>query len=47
MIGGNAIPAFYGDFFRKAVDQGELPLFYRVGEKGMVSYVEGLKTGEN
>jgi hypothetical protein len=36
----------YGDFFRKAVDLGELPLFYRVGEKGMVSYVEGLKTGE-
>jgi hypothetical protein len=36
----------YGDFFRKAVDQGELPLFYRVGEKGIVSYVEGLKTGE-
>lgn len=33
----------YGEEFRKAVESGELPLFYRVGEKGMVSIIEGVK----
>ncbi len=33
----------YGDFFRQAVDKGELPLFYSVGEKGMLSFIEGVK----
>ncbi|WP_428939201.1 FAD-dependent oxidoreductase [Fontivita pretiosa] len=32
-----------GPKFREAVDRGEMPLFYRVGEKGVVSWVEGLK----
>lgn len=33
----------YGDFFREAVDKGELTLFYTAGKKGIISYVEGLK----
>jgi hypothetical protein len=32
-----------GPKFREAVDKGEVPLFYKVGEKGMVGFVEGLK----
>jgi hypothetical protein len=35
-----------GAKFREAVDRGEMPLFYRVGEKGIVSFVEGLKVIE-
>jgi hypothetical protein len=35
-----------GARFRDAVDRGEMPLFYRVGEKGMLSWVEGLKIEE-
>ena len=32
-----------GEEFREAVEKGELPLFLRVGEKGMVSIIEGIK----
>src|SRR5262249_32626735 len=35
-----------GEEFRRAVDAGEMPLYYRVGEKGKVSFVEGLKATE-
>ena len=34
----------FGDLFRKAVEKGEIPLFYRVGQKGIVTITEGLKT---
>ena len=33
----------YGESFREAVEKGEIPLFYRVGEKGMISIIEGVK----
>jgi hypothetical protein len=32
-----------GPKFREAVDKGEMPLFYKVGQKGVVGFVEGLK----
>jgi hypothetical protein len=35
-----------GPKFRDAVDRGEMPLFYRVGAKGTVSFTEGLKVAE-
>lgn len=35
-----------GPKFREAVDKGEMPLFYTVGKKGKVSFVEGLKAIE-
>jgi hypothetical protein len=35
-----------GPKFREAVDRGELPLFYRVGKRGTVSFTEGLKVTE-
>jgi hypothetical protein len=35
-----------GAKFRQAVDSGEMPLFYRVGKKGVVSFIEGLKVIE-
>ena len=34
----------YGEFFRQAVDNGEMPLYYPVGKKGKLSIIEGLKT---
>jgi hypothetical protein len=33
----------FGAKFREAVDKGEMPLFYSVGKKGKVSFIEGLK----
>lgn len=36
----------YGEAFREAVEKGELPLFYRVGDDGMISVIEGLKVIE-
>lgn len=35
-----------GKKFRDAVDRGEMPLFFRIGEKGVVSFIEGLKVIE-
>jgi hypothetical protein len=35
-----------GKKYRDAVDKGEAPLFYRVGAKGIVGFVEGLKVDE-
>ena len=35
-----------GPKFREAVDRGEMPLFYKVGEHGTVSFTEGLKVAE-
>src|SRR5262249_4127412 len=35
-----------GPKFRAAVDRGEMPLFYKVGAHGTVSFTEGLKVGE-
>jgi hypothetical protein len=35
-----------GAKFRQAVDAGQMPLFYQVGEKGKVSFIEGLKVAE-
>jgi hypothetical protein len=32
-----------GPKFREAVDKGEMPLFYKVGERGVVGFVEGIK----
>jgi hypothetical protein len=33
----------FGAKFREAVDKGEMPLFYKVGKKGKVSFIEGVK----
>ncbi len=33
----------YGEAFKAAVEKGELPLYYKVGEKGIVSIIEGIK----
>jgi hypothetical protein len=33
----------YGEFFQKAVDSGEIALYYPVGKNGKVSIIEGLK----
>jgi len=32
-----------GPAFRQAVDSGQMPLYYTVGKKGKVSFIEGLK----
>jgi hypothetical protein len=36
----------FGAKFREAVDKGEMPLFYTVGKKGKLSFIEGVKTVE-
>ena len=33
----------YGDLLRQAVEKGEIPLYYKVGKRGIVSIIEGLK----
>jgi hypothetical protein len=37
----------YGDAFRVAVDKGEMPLFLKVGEQGIVGLVEGIRYKKN
>lgn len=39
--------ALYGEQFRVAVDKGEMPLFLRVGEHGIVGIVEGIRYKKN
>jgi hypothetical protein len=42
----NRMSGLLGERFRQAVDTGEVPLFLRAGERGIVSVIEGFKVDD-